>query len=425
MRALILGLLCVSLVTALLFVGYLLVFSKPFDILAVLAIAALVLLALATWVSLLAYDSGKRASVVNGWVLLISVAVTYLVADLLAAYVLIKPLSPPFIHDGVVHHRHAPASQSVIDNPEYWTIISINQIGLRGRDVARRKPPGSYRILMLGDSFTLGKGVEDSETFSALLERRLDAPGRHVEVLNAGVDSYSPLLSYLALREEFADLQPDLVVLNLDMSDLVQEAYYRSIAVYDDHGGISGVSARATSRSLRERARSWINNNLYFGRLFVYYADRLANDLSAASAVELAKPELLAHTLKDDRQDRTEQWDGLFDSLSRIKSLCDEHGIQFLLTVYPWGHQVNDREWVPGRYVSVPEGAEISDRSVRTVEAFARRNGIDLLNLFPAFRSRQAEGPLYFHYDMHWRPKGHEVMAEELERRIRDFLPPP
>ena len=70
----------------------------------------------------------------------------------------------------------------------------------RGRS-ARKKLPGTRRILMLGDSFTEGDGVEYGETFSARLQAMLDStvlPERW-EVINAGVGSYAPLVEYLYL----------------------------------------------------------------------------------------------------------------------------------------------------------------------------------------------------------------------------------
>ena len=109
--------------------------------------------------------------------------------------------------------------------------------------VSVEKPEATYRIITLGDSFTMGKGVEDDQTFSFRLQELLsDELGRceakvdRIEVLNAGVDSYSPLLSYLYLSRELVSLDPDLVIFNLDNSDLVQEAAYRSVALRNDNG---------------------------------------------------------------------------------------------------------------------------------------------------------------------------------------------
>ena len=43
--------------------------------------------------------------------------------------------------------------------------ITIDSLGYRGADqFTRRKPPGEFRILMLGDSFTFGDFVNDEES---------------------------------------------------------------------------------------------------------------------------------------------------------------------------------------------------------------------------------------------------------------------
>ncbi len=47
--------------------------------------------------------------------------------------------------------------------------------------------PGAPRIVILGDSLTAGLGLEPDQAFPSLLQRRLDAAGRHYEVVNAGV----------------------------------------------------------------------------------------------------------------------------------------------------------------------------------------------------------------------------------------------
>ncbi len=46
---------------------------------------------------------------------------------------------------------------------------------------------GRPRIVILGDSLTAGLGVDPSQSFPALLQKRLDAAGHRYEVVNAGV----------------------------------------------------------------------------------------------------------------------------------------------------------------------------------------------------------------------------------------------
>lgn len=273
---------------------------------------------------------------------------------------------------------------------------------------------------MLGDSFTMGKGVANDQTFSALLEHSLRVnkvtyQGRPVEVLNAGVNSYAPILSYLQLTTDLQRLEPDLVVLNLDMSDLVQEMAYRRLATYAADGEIIGVDGR---RPLATRVREWIDRNLFITRLILFYVAP-PRKTTVEDVVTRANPGLIRHTLVNDTVDRGEQWRHIFDSIVRIKRYCDSKRIKFLLTVYPWGHQVSDQEWIPGRFAFLPKGASVSDKSLETIREFARNNDIDLLDVFPAFRAYRGGSRLYFHDDMHWTETGHKLMAEELERYIR------
>jgi acyl-CoA thioesterase-1 len=49
------------------------------------------------------------------------------------------------------------------------------------------RAPGAPRIVILGDSLTAGLGVDPSQSFPSLLQKRLDAAGHRYEVVNAGV----------------------------------------------------------------------------------------------------------------------------------------------------------------------------------------------------------------------------------------------
>ena len=359
------------------------------------------------------------------WLGLLATGLTYAAADILAGLALIPPLSPALVGDQIVHHRLVPNTHSALYSRDFSYIQRVNNMGLRGRETSVQKTPGTRRIALLGDSFIMGKGVEDEETAAAVLEHALRQDGHLVEVLNGGVDSYAPILSLLQLRTLFAALDLDLVVLNLDMSDLLQEQAYRGRAAYDKSGRLIGVDGRLDELGLTrtQRWRNWINEHLYFSRLFVYYIQHWAHrhqGVNVANVVGMANPAILAHTLASDTDSRDKQWQLLFSSILDIRNFCAERGINFILTTYPWGHQVNEREWTPGRLAFVPEGAVISDRSPQRVRDFAASSGIEFLDLFPAFRAYNGEAPLYYSFDMHWTPAGHRLLALELQRLIAD-----
>jgi len=366
----------------------------------------------------------------NIWLGLVSMALSYSAADLVGGLFFIPALSPSLVGDATVHHRLVADTHSALHSRDFNYIQRVNNLGLRGRDREERKIDGTLRIAMLGDSFTMGKGVKDDETFSVLLEKDLNLRSeRPIEILNAGVDSYSPILSFLQLRNQLLNYEPDLVILNLDMSDLLQELAYRQRAVYDSSGALAGVDGRLDQLHLTrtQRARNWINEHLYFSRLLVYYLQRWSHQhtgISVASVVGMANPAILAHTLsKDDTTTRRGQWTPLFSSIRSIKSLCDERGISFLLTTYPWGHQVNESEWQPGRFAFVTPEDIPSDTSLEYIRVFAHDNEIDFLDFFGKFRAYSGREKLYYRYDMHWTPSGHKLVADTFAGYLRQHYP--
>lgn len=390
-----------------------------------LAVVLLACFAMALLVTLFSFETRFQEAITRIWLVTISIGLTFIVADLIIGALLIKPLSPELVPDEVRHHKLMPNTYSRFEQRDFSYIQRVNNIGLRGKDTTREKPSNHFRILMLGDSFTMGKGVEDDQTFSALLEVSLNSSNicesTRIEVLNGGVDSYSPILSYLQLSRDLAPLSPDLIILNLDISDLLQETAYREVAVRDDDGKIVGIPGSERTPLLNQRIRSWIDQNLYFTRLILFYTNRLVGhrDLTVQGVVTRANEELVRYTLDNDDTDHREQWEAIFDSISRIKSFADANSSSFALAIYPWGHQVNDQEWVPGRYSFISKDAEISDNYLKTIYSLAEDNDIEIINLFPLFRKHDEGKSLYFNYDMHWTTEGHKVMAHGLERFVR------
>src|SRR5262249_1192238 len=75
----------------------------------------------------------------------------------------------------------------------YGLRIRTNHAGQRSsRDYARPKPPGTLRIVGLGDSLMFGYGVEYEQTYAHLLEEELTKRlGRPVEFVDLAVGGYN------------------------------------------------------------------------------------------------------------------------------------------------------------------------------------------------------------------------------------------
>lgn len=91
--------------------------------------------------------------------------------------------------------------------------VSINAHGMHDRPRDPAKPPGVYRIAVLGDSFMEALQVPLEQGFCAQLEARLAKSGRNVEVLNFGCSGYGTAQELLTLRHRVKAFSPDLVLL--------------------------------------------------------------------------------------------------------------------------------------------------------------------------------------------------------------------
>jgi len=114
-----------------------------------------------------------------------------------------------------------PGAQYRHKSADVTTDFRINGQGMRSdRDVAYAKPPGTQRIVSLGDSFTIGYEVDVEECFSSVLAARLREARIDVEVLNAGVSGFSTAEELLYLERELIKYDPDVVLVSFYANDL-------------------------------------------------------------------------------------------------------------------------------------------------------------------------------------------------------------
>jgi len=110
--------------------------------------------------------------------------------------------------------------------------VRVDSLGFRGAEIAREKPAGETRILLVGDSFIYGDFVDDSLTLPAQLEQQLAGACGAVRVINVGVPGTTITEHKHTISRALA-LAPDLVVLAFtenDIGDLTGEAQWEVLA---------------------------------------------------------------------------------------------------------------------------------------------------------------------------------------------------
>jgi hypothetical protein len=307
-----------------------------------------------------------------------------------------------------------------------------------------------FRILMLGDSFTAGLQVDVEQTAARRLEALLNREperGRRYEVLNLGVNSYSPAIEYLLLKRRGLALSPDLVVLNLDQNDFQDDYRYMHLARLDAEGLPAAVPPLAESRHSEDVDR-------YFDRLageaapeagrlplpyrLTGWLGRRALDAlyrrDGAGTRRAPLPDVGAvdwsrafyawkHRYVFTRFEDPSPWRPFFERtqglLLAIRRLCGSRGVPLVLALYPYPHQLGPGECPEfRRWLGLAPGERGTDGALDLMAEFGRASGIPTLDARPSLK--RARGPLHWKADIHWTPAGHAAFAQALFRFLKE-----
>ena len=197
-----------------------------------------------------------------------------------------------------------------------------NSLGLRDQEVELPKPANEYRILSLGESSTWGQGVRASETYSEVLQQKLNARGgsQKFSVINAGVGAYSLWQSYLYLTRRGHKLQPDMVLVYHERNDFLPAG------VWDHKNFFFDVAYTDRERSEQREPYLWLLSLLYHSRLYLWARNR-----SVASHYDPQKDPFRYSSarvlFRADHRDRRL-------ALNSMRQLCRQRGIA-LVIIHP------------------------------------------------------------------------------------------
>lgn len=126
-------------------------------------------------------------------------------------------------------YENMPNTKETVINPKQEHVIyTINNDGLNERfDYEIKKPPNTFRIITLGDSFTFGVYTNTKDNWPEKLEDLLNkhkfcVPTKKIEVINLGVPGYDIAYAVKRFENRGNKYQPDLVIWSLTNNDFLQ-----------------------------------------------------------------------------------------------------------------------------------------------------------------------------------------------------------
>lgn len=323
--------------------------------------------------------------------------------------------------------KNRPGARGWFSIPDTRTWIEINTNGLRDPEHEPRVSRSSPTILVLGDSFTWGFGVERQDRYTDVLARLLAVES---EIINAGVSGYGTDQELLYLETEGAVWHPDIVIVQFGLEDIVnnhhsiQYSYPKPYFRLED-GELARRNVPVPTRHVPWEARF-----------------EVPTEFQSRSVRPTRRPEPPPKTASPTRRLKLflrrnlRSYGFVVDGSRRLWRLAvgedtqptpeDKSPVDRLTTaIFRRMREVAEANGAALAVVFVPyrqhlvEG--VGDNTRAAYSRFFENTGIPCLDLWEPFRTEAARGTrLYFDIDPHWTPAGHALAADQLNRFLRN-----
>lgn len=312
-----------------------------------------------------------------------------------------------------LNHVHAAREDWVLRDPAVYGdhaghryTVRYDDHGVR-LDRYRREPATAPRVLLLGDSFV--EGYDDDNTLSAHVWRTLANTPRAARVFNAGASSYAPSIYTLQAKRLVPAVQPDLVVVVIDETDLGDDHLrYRDLAVRDAAGALVAVRS---SPALRDFVGGFLEikqsrHTFYVVRFArrLYHARLRPRTQTARAALDAVDPLVFArrsdHPLADEaRRTLSHHLDELITTLVQLVGAP-----RVLLVTHPHLEQLQ------------PAATRWTPQVASLVAQAATRHGVAYWDATDSLRQAFGADPAAYYWrgDMHFNFDGLRLYGEAL-----------
>jgi lysophospholipase L1-like esterase len=339
-------------------------------------------------------SSGKKSRIVKfAGILILECIVLFAVGEGIAR--LFLPPGPHFIHPQMLVEPSITRGFTHKPNQHAYTIdkpFVTNSLGLRDEREVPLNKEGEVRLVVLGDSMTVGLGVRSEETFASQLEKSLNARFGRLRALNGAVGAYATWQEVDLLKEKINRLQPDIVLLAFYWNDL----YTKPRPVIAIPVSESGEQHDAALKYLRFFKRS---------ALLLFLRERYEIlRLKVSPSFDWSHQEMIYEGGTSPYLEQAYQ--DVSESLEELKSLGEKHAFIPIVIVLP----------IPGQIHRLDAPIHMQNRLKMITDKIGLRT-VDMLH--PLQQAYTLRHDLVIPWDnSHYSPQGHKVVAESIEQYL-------
>jgi lysophospholipase L1-like esterase len=312
----------------------------------------------------------------------------------------VNPLRSFHRYDPDLGWTGTPNLKARFRHVDFDVLVRSDANGFRERQSTNAPGPGSPLVLVLGDSFTWGWGVENGEVFTDVMQNEL---GSLADIRNCGVNAYGTLQELLLLQRCLTNgLRPRFVIVMFCFND-----FYDNInpAAIRPSLAVAGTNVTLRNHPVAERIEGWSGNLVKKSHLLSAIDHVFAFAREKRRTTALQQQTFSNHTVAEEPRA------AMAFTLAEFKQTCDRAGAGLWFVRIPALREVQS-----GTHSDTGD----------TLKTLCEQAGVPLLELAPDFRAA-GDRPLdlYFVHDEHWSAKGHQLAGRVLAGRLRPELAPP
>jgi lysophospholipase L1-like esterase len=362
-----------------------------------------------------------------------------------------------------VKSAHRANVSKTLKTIEFEYEFKTNDLGIRYPRITPEKSPGDTRVLLIGDSFTEGVGVEADETFGANIENHYNSLSRgEVQFINAGLGGEGPPKFWRVFSNVGLLLDPDGLLICLYANDLMdtpeslsREDLYRlspqrqgfdkfahdllprvynllneagriiSREMRQSGGFVATVTAHAREQGIDEQSIDQWRGAL--PEELIQASDRSEFNKSLLS-MGLFHPDYWSEAINITTPKAEKKYRSMTLILNEMVKVAREHDMAIGMVYIPAALQYDPSRhaswnpWVIGGVNFREEWLTNDSEIQRRLVSWAQGKHIPFLDLTTVLREEVDRGSeLNYKLDGHWNAAGHRVAGKAIREWIDDY----